>query len=144
MESRHDNSKASASSSEGQDGESNYDTMSSADLIDSPWQTSASLTFITISDMWSEVVLAAIEDNTGWQAERDSGPVSLHSRTFSWSSIPCRKGRITVRASHDVVADVLQKIGIPLKHLTRGKGIDSQFRTRIFSCCACLNSVCDN
>jgi hypothetical protein len=96
--------------------------MSSADLIDSPWQTSASLAYITISDMWSEVVLAAIEDNAGWQPERDSGAVTSHTRTFSWSSIPCRKGRITVRASHDVVADVLQQIGTPLKQLTKNSG----------------------
>jgi hypothetical protein len=91
-------------------------------MIDSPWQTSASLTFITISDMWTEVVLAAIDDNAGWHAERDNGTITSHSRTFSWSNIPCRKGRMTVRASHDIVADVMQNIGTPLKQLSKNIG----------------------
>ena len=122
MESRQDGSRGGGSSGDGHDAESSCSTMSSADIIDSPWQTSSSLAFLTISDMWSEVVLAAIEDNVGWQPERDNGPISSHSRTFSWSSIPCRKGRMTVRASHDVVADVMEKIGTPLKHLTKHTG----------------------
>jgi hypothetical protein len=122
IETRQESSARSASSGDGQDVDSSAGTMSSADLIDSPWQTSSSLAYITISDMWSEVVLAAIEDNAGWQSERDNGAITSHTRTFSWSSIPCRKGRITVRASHDVVADVLQQIGTPLKQLTKHSG----------------------
>lgn len=122
METRQEGSRKSGSSGDGHDAESSCSTMSSADLIDSPWQTSSSLAFLTISDMWSEVVLAAIEDNVGWLSERDNGPITSHTRTFSWSKIPCRKGRMTVRASHDVVADVMQEIGTPLKHLTKHTG----------------------
>ena len=122
MESRQESGRRSGSSADGLDADSSSGTMSSADLIDSPWQTSASLAFITISDMWSEVVLAAIGDNAGWLPERDNGPVSSYSRTFSWSSIPCRKGRMTVRASSDVVGDVMRNIGTPLKHLTKVTG----------------------
>jgi hypothetical protein len=132
MESRQDSSLRSASSGEGQDADSSSGTMSSADLIDSPWQTSASLAFITISDMWSEVLLAAIEDNAGWVPERDNGSVSSYSRTFSWSRIPCRKGRMTVRASHDVVSSVMQSIGTPLKHLTKVTGKLLCFECRHF------------
>ena len=152
MESRQDSSRQSGSSVDGHDADSSSGTMSSADLIDSPWQTSASLAFITISDMWSEVVLAAIEDNAGWLPERDSGPVSSYSRTFSWSSIPCRKGRMTVRASPDVVCDVMQNIGTPLKHLTKVTGEPRCFEqnapllghTHIGSTwpCSRLHSVC--
>jgi hypothetical protein len=72
--------------------------------------------------MWTEVVLAAIDDNAGWHAERDNGAITGHSRTFSWSNIPCRKGRMTVRASHDVVADVMQNMGTPLKQLSKNTG----------------------
>lgn len=122
METRQEGSRKSGSSGDGHDAESSCSTMSSAELIDSPWQTSSSLAFLTISDMWSEVVLAAIEDNVGWQSERDNGPITSHTRTFSWSKIPCRKGRMTVRASHDVVADVMREIGTPLKHLTKHTG----------------------
>jgi hypothetical protein len=122
METRQEGSRKSGSSGDGHDAESSCSTMSSAELIDSPWQTSSSLAFLTISDMWSEVVLAAIEDNVGWLSERDNGPITSHSRTFSWSKIPCRKGRMTVRASHDVVANVMREIGTPLKHLTKHTG----------------------
>ena len=138
IETRQEGSTRSASSGDGHDADSSAGTMSSADLIDSPWQTSASLAYITISDMWSEVVLAAIEDNAGWQPERDTGAVTSHTRTFSWSSIPCRKGRITVRASHDVVADVLQQIGTPLKQLTKNSGAPSSTSSCCLSVIICL------
>ncbi len=125
IESRQESGTRSGSSGDGHDADSSAGTMSSADLIDSPWQTSSSLAYITISDMWSEVVLAAVEDNAGWHPERDNGPITSHTRTFSWSSIPCRKGRITVRASHDIVADVMRDIGTPLKQLAKHSGMHS-------------------
>jgi hypothetical protein len=134
IESRQDSGTRSGSSGDGHDADSSAGTMSSADLVDSPWQTSSSLAYITISDMWSEVVLAAIEDNAGWQPERDNGPIASHTRTFSWSSIPCRKGRITVRASHDIVADVMQNIGTPLKQLAKHSGA-THITPHSQSCC---------